>query len=95
MDGQKQEIFAVPLEGDGSKGYLPEKEQEEPRLSGRVSVLVLPCGKPFSKKARPRLNMLRVALKSRIGPGVGCGFVQRSRFDVQAGRKEEGERPGK
>lgn len=39
MDGQDQEMFEVPLEGDGSKEYLPEKEQEEPRTSGRVPVL--------------------------------------------------------
>ena len=38
MDGQELEIFEVPLEGDGSKGYLPEMEQEEPRFSGQVLV---------------------------------------------------------
>ena len=77
----------MPLEGDGSIGYLPEMEQEEPRLSGKVPVL-----RGASSRVLVLSQMLPVVdLVCRAGPGTGCGFVKRSRSSVQAGGMEEGE----
>lgn len=87
----------MPLEGDGSEGYLPETEQEEPRLSGKVSV---PGANSLMKKtfhlaSTPTFlglaGMLPVVnLLSRAGLGVGCGVVEQGRC---TGGTEEGKQP--